>query len=78
MPHRGTIHLARNPIKFTNEEVATLRAFKQLPSTATKADISALAKRILDETKDISQKTFEYRQPTRNLRPEAPASVGCS
>ena len=58
MPRRGTTHLTRNPINFTNEEVATLRAFEELPNTATKAQIRARAKQILDETKETAQKKF--------------------
>ena len=37
MPRRGTIHVTRNPINFADEEVAILRAFEELPNTATKA-----------------------------------------
>jgi len=58
MPRRGTVHLTGNPINFTNEEVAILRAFEELPNTATKAQIRARAKRILDQTKEITQKKF--------------------
>jgi hypothetical protein len=65
MPRRDTAYLMRNPINFTNEEVAILRAFEQLPNTATKAEISARAQQILDETKEIAQKKFAYPPPTR-------------
>ena len=58
MPTRATTYVTRNPINFTNEEVATLRAFEELPGSATKAEISARAKKILDQTKEISQKKF--------------------
>ena len=58
MPRRDRTYVTRNPINFTNEEVATLRAFEQLPNNATKAQIRARAKKILDETKDIVRKKF--------------------
>ena len=58
MPRRDTTHVMRNRINFTNEEVAILRAFEQLPNTATKADIRARARQILDETKETAQKKF--------------------
>jgi len=44
MPRRDTTRVTRNPINFTNEEVATLRAFEQLPNTATKAEIKTRAR----------------------------------
>ena len=53
---RGTTYVRRNPINFTNEEVAVLRAFEQLPNTATKAKIKARARKILDEMEKIAQK----------------------
>ena len=46
MPRRETAHITRTHINFTNEEVAILRAFEQLPNTATKADIRARARHI--------------------------------
>ena len=58
MPRRDTTHVTRNPINFTNEEVATLRAFEQLPNTATKAEIKTRARQILDEMKEITLKKF--------------------
>ena len=58
MPRRDTTHITRTHINFTNEEVAILRAFEQVPNTATKAEIRARAKRILDETKETAQKKF--------------------
>ena len=58
MPTRATTYITRNPINFTNEEVATLRAFEELPNNATKAQIRTRAKQILDETKGIVQKKF--------------------
>jgi hypothetical protein len=66
MPRRDTTHLTQNPINFTNEEVAILRAFAELPNTATKAEIEARAQQILDETKNISQKRFRHL-PVRTL-----------
>ena len=65
MRRRGTTHLTRNPINFTNEEVATLRAFEELPNTATKAEIKARARQLLDEMKEIAQKKSAYPLPTR-------------
>ena len=58
MPRRDTTYVTRNPINFTNEEVSILRAFEQLPNTATKAEIKARAQQILDETRKITQKQF--------------------
>ena len=58
MPTRATTYVTRNPINFTNEEVATLRAFEELSNNATKAQIRARAKQILDETKETAQKKF--------------------
>ena len=58
MPRRDRTYVTRNPINFTNEEVATLRAFEELPGSATKDEITARAKQILDETKEITQKKF--------------------
>ena len=65
MPRRDKTYLTRSPINFTNEEVAILRAFGQLPNTATKAEINARAQQILDETRRITQKKFASRLPTR-------------
>ena len=58
MPRRDTTNVTHKPINFTNEEVATLRAFEQLPNTATKAEIKARARQLLDETKKSTQKKF--------------------
>ena len=71
MPRRDTTRVTRNPINFTNEEVATLRAFEQLPNTATKAEINARAQQILDETREITQRKCASPLPNENLPPEA-------
>jgi hypothetical protein len=76
MPRHGTTYVTRNPINFTNEEVATLRAIEQLPSTATKAEIKARAQHILDQTKKIARKDICLAAPQPNA-PRASART-CS
>ena len=58
MPRRDTTRVTQNPINFTDEEVATLRALEQLPNTATKAEIKARAQQVLDQTKRLARKKF--------------------
>ena len=70
MPRRGTTHVTGNRINFTNEEVATLRAFAELPGRATKAEIQARAKQILDEMKEITRKKSAYPLPASIFGPK--------
>jgi len=71
MPRRGTTQLTRNPINFTNEEVATLRAFEELPNTATKAQIRAAPNRSSTKRKTLRRRNLRDRgQRIPHLSPQ--------